>query len=87
MVRLSLSGTVLSYLVGYYDQKQRIYLAFSRFLTVESLQERNERSSYQESDQWPGMTSRITLYPDPFQGLFCSVVFLKCANFQILKKL
>ena len=69
MVRLSLSGTVLSYLVGYYNQKQRIYLAFSRFLTVKSLQERNERSSYQlqESDQWPGMTSRITLYTDPFQ--------------------
>ena len=67
MVRLSLSGTVLSYLVGYYNQKQRIYLAFSRFLTAKSLQERNERSSYQESDQWTGMTSRITLYPDPFQ--------------------
>ena len=66
MVRLSLSGTVLSYLVGYYNQKQRIYLEFSRFLTVKSLQERNERSSYQESDQWPGMTSWITLYPDPF---------------------
>ena len=67
MVRLSLSGTALSYLVGYYNQKQRIYLAFSRFLTVQSLQERYERSSHQEGDQWPGMTSRITLYPDPFQ--------------------
>ena len=67
MVRLSLSGTVLSYFVGYYNQKQRIYLAFCRFWTVKSLQERNERSFYQESDQWPGMTSRTTLYPDPFQ--------------------
>ena len=31
------------------------------------LQKRNERGSLQESDQWPGMTSQITLYPDPFQ--------------------
>ena len=31
------------------------------------LQKRNERGSLQESDQWPGMTSQITLFPDPFQ--------------------
>ena len=31
------------------------------------LQKRNERGSLQESDQWPGMTSQIMLYPDPFQ--------------------
>ena len=31
------------------------------------LQKRNERGSLQESDQWPRMTSQITLFPDPFQ--------------------
>ena len=31
------------------------------------LQKRNERGSLQESDQWPGMTSQITLFPYPFQ--------------------
>ena len=31
------------------------------------LQKRNERGFLQESDQWPGMTSQITLFPDPFQ--------------------
>ena len=31
------------------------------------LQKQNEHGSLQESDQWPGMTSQITLHPDPFQ--------------------
>ena len=31
------------------------------------LQKRNEHGSLQESDQWPGMTSQIMLFPDPFQ--------------------
>ena len=30
------------------------------------LQKRNKCGSLQESDQWPGMTSQITLFPDPF---------------------
>ena len=31
------------------------------------LQKQSERGSLQESDQWPGMMSQITLFPDPFQ--------------------
>ena len=31
------------------------------------LQKRNELGSLQESDQWPGMTSQIMLFPDSFQ--------------------
>ena len=30
------------------------------------LQKRTERGSVQESDKWPGVTSQITLFPDPF---------------------
>ena len=30
------------------------------------LQKRTERGSLQESDKWPGVTSQITLFPDPF---------------------
>ena len=31
------------------------------------LQKRNESGSLKESDQWPGMTTQITLLPDPSQ--------------------
>ena len=51
------------------------------------LQKRNEPGSLQESDQWPGMMSQITLFPDPFQWLCGSVVFSKYAIFPIFKKI
>ena len=41
-------------------RKQRIYLAFSFFLPKQSCPKL-------ESDQWPGMTSQIALYPDFFK--------------------
>ena len=38
----------------------------SGIFPLSDLQKRNERGSLQESDQWPGITSQRTLYPDPF---------------------
>ena len=43
-----------------------------------NLQKRNECGSLQESDQWPGVTTQITLHPDPGS--------VKYAIFQIFKK-
>ena len=53
----------LSYLVGYCNKAYTV----SGILLLFDLQKQNERGSFQESDQWPGMTSQIALFPDPFQ--------------------
>ena len=39
---------------------------FSGIFPLFDLQKPNEHGSLQESDQWPGMTSQITLFPDSF---------------------
>ena len=54
-----------SFLLGRLLQPKITHL--SGIFPLFNLQKRNERGSLQESDQWPGMTSQITLYPDPFQ--------------------
>ena len=56
---------ISSVLLGWLLQPQITHL--SGIFPLFDLRKRNKRGSLQESDQWPGMTSQITLYPDPLQ--------------------
>ena len=56
---------MLSVLLGRLLQPKITHL--SGIFPLFDLQKQNEHGSLQESDQWPGMTSQITLHPDPFQ--------------------
>ena len=72
-----------SALLGLLLQPKTTHL--SGIFKISDLPKRSKRGSKQESDQWPGMTSQISLYPDPFQWLCDLIVFWKSAIFPIFK--